>query len=214
MKWIPGAAATRPTPDPLPPPSPTSHPILLLLPPRPPRAWSTCPPKGRCPPSTPPRRSSASDLRRSPPGSPSPLRSATARATLRFPPEIVAELAASPSGDEMSGPKGPIFSTARLAGIMAAKRTPDLIPLCHPLSLSCVDVDFRMEGPGVVVIECTASLVDGRTGVEMEALTGASVAALTVYDMCKAVSHRMDFKVELVRKAGGKGGTVELEEED
>ncbi|WP_400191577.1 cyclic pyranopterin monophosphate synthase MoaC [Hymenobacter sp. B81] len=100
--------------------------------------------------------------------------------------------------------KGPVFQTAILAGVMGAKRTADLIPLCHPLGLDDCQITIEVAPPDAVVIECTA-VVTGKTGVEMEALTGASVAALTVYDMCKALSH--DIVIEqtrLISKTGGK----------
>lgn len=103
--------------------------------------------------------------------------------------------------------KGDVLAVAQLAGIMAAKRTPDLIPLCHPLSLSSVDVKLSLDTRrNAVDIEATCSL-HGRTGVEMEALTAASVAALTVYDMCKSVDRGMVIsEVKLVHKSGGKSG--------
>ena len=106
--------------------------------------------------------------------------------------------------------KGDVLSVARLAGIMAAKRTPDLIPLCHPLALSSVAVALEpdVELPGVR-ITATVGLV-GRTGVEMEALTAVAVAALTIYDMCKAVDRAMQLTdIRLIRKEGGKSGTYE-----
>jgi len=96
--------------------------------------------------------------------------------------------------------KGDVLAVAQLAGIMAAKKTPELIPLCHPLSLSSVDVKLSLDSKrNAVDIEATCKL-KGRTGVEMEALTAASVAALTVYDMVKAIDKRMTFSVELVEK--------------
>jgi cyclic pyranopterin phosphate synthase len=108
--------------------------------------------------------------------------------------------------------KGDVLGVARLAGIMAAKRTPDLIPLCHPLALASVDVDLVPDaGRNAVDIRATCRLV-GRTGVEMEALTAASVAALTVYDMCKAVDRGMRITdLRLLQKSGGKSGTFEAE---
>lgn len=108
--------------------------------------------------------------------------------------------------------KGDVLQVARLAGIMAAKRTPDLIPLCHPLPLSSVTVDFTLdEAAHRVDIRCEAR-VAGRTGVEMEALTGVCVAALTIYDMCKAVDKGMVIgEVRLLRKEGGKSGPYERE---
>lgn len=106
--------------------------------------------------------------------------------------------------------KGDVLSVARLAGIMGAKKTPDLIPLCHPLALSSVKVDLTLdEANNAVEITATCKLV-GRTGVEMEALTAVSVAALTVYDMCKAVDRAMTITdIRLIHKSGGKSGTFE-----
>jgi cyclic pyranopterin phosphate synthase len=104
-------------------------------------------------------------------------------------------------------PKGDVVATARLAGIAAAKRTAELIPLCHPLLLSHVDVDLRPRGPGRLEIEARVKL-EGRTGAEMEALVAASVAALTVYDMCKAVDREIEITdLRLLEKRGGKSGT-------
>jgi cyclic pyranopterin phosphate synthase len=106
--------------------------------------------------------------------------------------------------------KGDVLAVARLAGIMAAKRTPDLIPLCHPLPLSSVAVELEPDDalPGVK-ITATVGLT-GRTGVEMEALTAVSVAALTIYDMCKAIDRGMRIEaVRLVRKEGGRSGVFE-----
>ena len=107
--------------------------------------------------------------------------------------------------NELVGPKGPIFATAKIAGIMAAKNTSNLIPLCHPLPLDQVQIDIRLdEQTGVVTIDCTCR-VHHKTGVEMEALTGASIAALTIYDMTKAVSHEICITdTKLVSKTGGK----------
>jgi len=105
--------------------------------------------------------------------------------------------------------KGDVLGVARLAGIMAAKRTGELIPLCHPLMLSKVAVDLVPAPPDTVEIEATVTLV-GRTGVEMEALTAVTVAALTVYDMCKALDRGMRIDaVRLVHKSGGKSGIYE-----
>jgi len=106
--------------------------------------------------------------------------------------------------------KGDVLSVAQLAGIMGAKKTPDLIPLCHPLSLSSVKVELSIdEAQSAVVIEATCKL-KGRTGVEMEALTAVSVAALTVYDMVKAVDKGMRITdIRLTHKSGGKSGTFE-----
>ena len=106
--------------------------------------------------------------------------------------------------EEIHTKKGPVFQTAILAGIMASKKTGELIPLCHPLGLDNCQVAIRVNEKREVVIECTARIT-ARTGVEMEALTGATVAALTVYDMCKAFSHDIVIKeVKLMEKTGGK----------
>ena len=106
--------------------------------------------------------------------------------------------------------KGDVLSVARLAGIMGAKRAPDLIPLCHPLNLNSVAVDLRCD-PDTSSVEITATAkITGRTGVEMEALTAVAVAALTVYDMCKSVDRGMRIgDIRLLRKSGGKSGTYE-----
>lgn len=104
-----------------------------------------------------------------------------------------------------TAPKGDVLAAARIAGIMAAKKTAELIPLCHPLALDAVTVDFTLEADGVRVT-ATASLT-GKTGVEMEALTAASVALLTIYDMAKAVDKAMVIEsVRLIEKRGGKSG--------
>lgn len=110
--------------------------------------------------------------------------------------------------DGLAG-KGDVLGVARIAGIMAAKRTAELIPLCHPLMLSKVAVDFTLAPPDTVEIEAVVTLT-GRTGVEMEALTAVSVAALTIYDMVKAVDRGMRIEgIRLVHKSGGKSGTFE-----
>lgn len=106
--------------------------------------------------------------------------------------------------------KGDVLSVARLAGIMAAKRTADLIPLCHPLPLEAIDVDLACDAARSAVDITVTCRTTGKTGVEMEAMTAASVAALTVYDMCKAVDRGMRLSdIRLVHKAGGKSGTFE-----
>jgi cyclic pyranopterin monophosphate synthase len=106
------------------------------------------------------------------------------------------------------GNKGSVFGVAQLAGIMAAKRTPDLIPLCHAVPLACVKVELLLsEKLPVVHVSATATTALAQTGVEMEALTAVSVAALTVYDMCKAVTKDMTITdIRLVSKSGGKSG--------
>lgn len=103
--------------------------------------------------------------------------------------------------------KGDVLSVARLAGIMGAKRTPDLIPLCHPLSLTSVKVDLTVDKARDAIDIAATCRLKGRTGVEMEALTAVAVAALTVYDMCKAVDRGMRITdIRLIHKAGGKSG--------
>jgi cyclic pyranopterin monophosphate synthase len=112
-------------------------------------------------------------------------------------------------------PKGDVLGVARLAGIMAAKRTADLVPLCHPLPLSHVDVRLAPDrARSRIVIESRVT-VDARTGVEMEALTAVAVAALTLYDMCKAVDREMTIDaIRLVRKSGGRSGTFVRRDEE
>ena len=108
------------------------------------------------------------------------------------------------TGGEIQTKKGPVFQTAIIAGTMAAKKTSDLIPLCHPLPLENCKLNIDINQHDEVVITCTASITS-KTGVEMEALTGASIAALTIYDMCKAFSHDFVIKeTRLVEKTGGK----------
>jgi cyclic pyranopterin phosphate synthase len=128
------------------------------------------------------------------------LRTASARARVRLPPEVRARIV---DGD-IATAKGPVFQTAIVAGTMGAKRTHELIPFCHPLGLSGCRIDIGVDAGGDVVIECHVK-VEHRTGVEMEALTGATIAALTVYDMCKALSHDIVIAdVRLLAKTGGK----------
>jgi cyclic pyranopterin phosphate synthase len=131
-------------------------------------------------------------------------RVATARGRVRLQPETLALI------EQGQVAKGDVLSVARLAGIMGAKRTPDLIPLCHPLALSAVSVDLTLDRAGSAIeISATCRLV-GRTGVEMEALTAVAVAALTVYDMCKSVDRGMVLTdIRLVQKSGGKSGSWE-----
>jgi cyclic pyranopterin monophosphate synthase len=104
--------------------------------------------------------------------------------------------------------KGDVFSVARVAGIMAAKKTSELIPMCHPLAIASVEIDLTpAENPSRVEIEAIVR-VSGKTGVEMEAMTAVSVAGLTIYDMCKAVDREMSIgEIRLVQKSGGKSGT-------
>ena len=128
------------------------------------------------------------------------LRTATARSIVLLPAEVMSKFE---NGDILSK-KGSVFQTAIIAGIMAAKKTGELIPLCHPLGLDNCKIDIHINAKQEVVIDCTTSIT-ARTGVEMEALTGASIAALTVYDMCKAMSHDIVIKeIKLIEKTGGK----------
>jgi cyclic pyranopterin phosphate synthase len=127
-------------------------------------------------------------------------RTAHARSLVEFPPALAAEFA----DGEIQTAKGPVFATAIIAGVMAAKRTHELIPFCHPLGLSNCKITIELNTERQVVIDCHCK-VHHRTGVEMEALTGASVAALTVYDMCKALSHDIVIReTRLIAKTGGK----------
>ena len=106
--------------------------------------------------------------------------------------------------DDIHTKKGPVFQTAILAGIMGAKKTSDLIPLCHPLPLTKVDIDIKFDNDKRLIINCLAK-TKGQTGVEMEALTGATIAALTIYDMCKGFSQNIIIKeTKLMKKTGGK----------
>ena len=132
-------------------------------------------------------------------------REATARARVAMRPETLAMIVAG------TAKKGDVLGVARLAGIMAAKRTSELIPLCHPLPITAVTVELAADGVDGVAIEATVRTT-GRTGVEMEALTAASVAALTVYDMCKAVDRGMRVDgLRVVAKSGGKSGDFRQE---
>ncbi|WP_339486210.1 cyclic pyranopterin monophosphate synthase MoaC [Pseudomonas sp. EL_65y_Pfl2_R95] len=128
------------------------------------------------------------------------VREAVAEAWVRMRPETLQMIV------EGGHPKGDVFAVARIAGIQAAKKTSDLIPLCHPLMLTSVKVELSAEGTDAVRIQARCKLT-GQTGVEMEALTAASVAALTIYDMCKAVDRGMTIEnLRLLEKVGGKSG--------
>jgi cyclic pyranopterin phosphate synthase len=132
----------------------------------------------------------------------STARAARAEARVKMAPATLAAV------QDEALPKGDVIAAARLAGIMAAKRTADLIPLCHPLALEFVGIDIVADDalPGLHVI--AEARLTGRTGVEMEALVAASVAALTIYDMCKAIDRGMEVtSVRLVEKSGGRSGT-------
>jgi cyclic pyranopterin monophosphate synthase len=128
------------------------------------------------------------------------LRSALAEARVRLPPAVAQALRASGHRTK----KGPVFDTAIIAGVMAAKRTHELIPFCHPLGIEQCQVEIEHSGARELLVRCRVA-VHHRTGVEMEALTGASVAALTLYDMCKALSHDIEILgVRLLEKSGGR----------
>ena len=130
------------------------------------------------------------------------VREAVARGEVTMRPQTLALIAAG------AVPKGDVLAVARLAGIMAAKRTAELIPLCHPLPLAHVDVELEPDAPAARVRIESRVRVEGRTGVEMEALTAVAVAGLTLYDMCKAVDREMVVgAIRLVRKQGGRSGT-------
>src|SRR3954452_22009621 len=132
-------------------------------------------------------------------GKPVTERRAVARAVVRMSPETAAKVAA---GD---APKGDVLGTARIAGVLAAKRTGDLIPLCHPLGLDHVDIDAAVDAAAGTVTLTAEARVTARTGVEMEAMTAASVAALTVYDMVKGLERGVEIaSVALLEKTGGK----------
>lgn len=134
-------------------------------------------------------------------GKPVTERIATAEAFIHLQPETLRQI----QSKELS--KGDVFEVARLAGIMGAKKTSDLIPLCHPLGLDSVTIGFEVPTDETIRIEATTK-VTAKTGVEMEALTAASVAALTIYDMCKAIDRGMTIgPIQLVEKRGGKSGT-------
>ncbi len=134
-------------------------------------------------------------------------RIARARAVVAVGEEIL-RLLDETGGRELHTAKGAVFQTAVIAGIMAAKKTGDLIPLCHPLPLEHCHIEITVSEAREIVIDCTASIT-AKTGIEMEALTGASVAALTVYDMCKALSHDIVIReVKLIEKRGGKSDFV------
>jgi cyclic pyranopterin monophosphate synthase len=134
-------------------------------------------------------------------GKPETLRSARASGIVRMAPATLASIR------DRSLAKGDVMEVARLAGIMAAKRTADLVPLCHPLPLNSVEIDFAPQGDDRLRIEARVQTV-GRTGVEMEALTAVSVAGLTVYDMVKAIDRDMVIEaIRLEEKTGGQSGT-------
>ena len=132
-------------------------------------------------------------------------RQATAQALVQMKPDTLTMI------QDGGHPKGDVFAVARIAGIQAAKRTHELIPLCHPLLLTSVKVNLEAQPPEHVLVTATCKLA-GQTGVEMEALTAASVAALTLYDMCKAVDKGMLIEgIRLLEKRGGKSGDWQVQ---
>lgn len=127
-------------------------------------------------------------------------RVAHARTVVEFPTEVAERF----SDGDIRTAKGPVFSTAIVAGVMAAKKTHELIPFCHPLGLTSCNITIKMDAKQRAIIDCICK-VHHQTGVEMEALTGASIAALTIYDMCKALSHDIAItETRLIAKSGGK----------
>lgn len=133
-------------------------------------------------------------------------RTAEARAVVVFPEDARVE-----TGEALRTKKGPVFDTAIIAGVMAAKRTHELIPFCHPIALEDCKITIDWSGPGEITVRCAVRATH-KTGVEMEALTAVSVAGLTVYDMCKAVDKGMRIEaVRLVEKTGGKSGDYRAE---
>ena len=127
-------------------------------------------------------------------------RTAVAQSIVELPEQILQKF----SEGDIQTKKGSVIQTAIIAGIMAAKKTGELIPLCHPLGLENCKINIQLQNENELLIECTASIT-AKTGVEMEALVGASIAALTVYDMCKALSHDIVIKeTKLLQKTGGK----------
>jgi len=137
---------------------------------------------------------------------PDTRREAVAGATVRMKPETLQRIKSA------SVAKGDVLATARLAGIMAAKRTPELIPLCHSISIGEIRVDFHLDESDSTVKITALVKSTGKTGVEMEALTAVSVAALTIYDMCKSVERGIVIDgIRLIRKSGGKSGVISLD---
>ena len=127
-------------------------------------------------------------------------RTATAKATMFLGEEIISNF----SNEELITKKGPVFQTAIIAGIQGVKKTSDLIPMCHPLLINGVDITIKIIDTENIEVHCKV-LIEGKTGVEMEALTGANITCLTIYDMCKSISQEMLIKeVKLVEKTGGK----------
>ena len=127
-------------------------------------------------------------------------RTAVARGTMFLGREVVSHF----SNDELMTKKGPVFQTAIIAGIQGVKKTSELIPMCHPLLINGVDIDISIVDEESIQVECKVT-IEGKTGVEMEALTGVNIACLTIYDMCKSISQETVIKeVKLIEKTGGK----------
>ena len=127
-------------------------------------------------------------------------RTAIAKARMYLGKEVISHF----TNNELVTKKGPVFQTAIIAGIQAVKKTSDLIPMCHPLLINGVDIDIKILDDEHVEVTCKVS-IEGKTGVEMEALTGVSVTCLTMYDMCKSISQKMEIKtIKLMEKRGGK----------
>ena len=127
-------------------------------------------------------------------------RTATAKATMFLGEEVISHF----TNDEFITKKGPVFQTAIIAGIQGVKKTSELIPMCHPLLINGIDIDISILDEENIEIVCKVT-IEGKTGVEMEALTGVTTASLTIYDMCKSISQKMVVKeVKLIEKTGGK----------
>jgi len=127
-------------------------------------------------------------------------RTAIAKATMFLGTEVISHF----TNDELITKKGPVFQTAIIAGIQAVKKTSELIPMCHPLLINGVDIDINIVDDEHIEVYCKV-IIEGKTGVEMEALTGANITCLTIYDMCKSISQEMIIKeVKLLEKTGGK----------
>ena len=134
----------------------------------------------------------------------STMREAVALATVRMSPETLHKLI------DQALPKGDVLTTAKVAGVLAAKQTPNLIPLAHPLAITSVDITFDIDQQAGTIEVRSIVRCDGKTGVEMEAMTACAVAALTIYDMCKSAEKGISIEsLQLVRKSGGKSGTWE-----
>jgi cyclic pyranopterin phosphate synthase len=131
-------------------------------------------------------------------------RTAIAKATMFLGNEVISNFNPEISGGELMTKKGPVFQTAIIAGIQGVKKTSELIPMCHPLLINGVDIDIQIINSEYVEITCKVA-IEGKTGVEMEALTGATITCLTIYDMCKSISQKMMITdVKLIEKTGGK----------